>query len=275
MEQKRKVLYEVLEPKSLEDMTWAEVAEIVAKTKLAIIPLGAVEQHGYHLPLLSDTLIALEIAKRVSLVLAEEGKSILVGPSIPFGVNPEAMAYPGSITIRPDTLKNLIKDVVVSLAAHGFSQFILLMGHDGNIPAMEVAVQELTTDHGFDVACVNWLVASKDEQKRIVGVTGPDGHGGAGETSRVLAICPNLVHQDKAIPYIPKSSGSDPVPYSGSPVIGGGVYHPLKNSRFGQSPPKFPGQIGDPRLGSAQAGEKIYQMLSNWLAAVIKQEFFS
>jgi creatinine amidohydrolase len=254
-------------------MTWQEAGDIIARNPVAVIPLGAVEQHGYHLPLSSDTIIALEIAKRTAWVLEDEGRPVLVGPSIPFGVNPEAMTYPGSISIKPETLKILIKDVILSLARHGVKRFVLLMGHDGNIPAMEVAAQELLEDQQLDVACVNWLVASAGEQRRIVGATGPDGHGGAGETSRVLAALPELVYLDRAVPYQPAPASTAPVPGSGSPIFGGGVFHPFRTSRFGQTPPQYPGQLGDPRIATVKAGEQIYDFLVDWFAAVIRQEF--
>ena len=86
------VFYEVKMPKSLEEMTWREVQEVLKQTNIAIISTGAIEQHGYHLPLNTDNMIAIELSKRTAKILENDGFIILIGPCLPIGVNPEALA---------------------------------------------------------------------------------------------------------------------------------------------------------------------------------------
>lgn len=271
---KDRVLYEIKMPKSLEEMTWKEVQEVLKKTNIAIISTGATEQHGYHLPLNTDSLIAMELSKRTAKILEKEGIIILVGPCLPIGVNPEALNYPGSLTLHPDTMKQLIKEVCLSLKHHGIKKILLLAGHDGNIPAMEMAVQELMIEQELEVACVDCLLVCKEIQQQILPIDGPDGHGGAGETSRAMAVIPNLVAIDKAVPYVPEGRRAK-IKYSSSPSLGGRVYNPIRNSRFKEYPDRFPGQLGDPRKANREAGEQLLDGVSDWIARVIKQEFFN
>ena len=268
----KKLLYEVREPKTLEEMTWEEVANRLKETEICIVSTGSIEQHGYHLPLNTDTLIAQEMAKRTAEKLESEGIQILVGPTIHFGVNPEAMNYPGSITLLPETLKNLIKDICTSLHHHGIKKIVLLMGHDGNWPVMTMAAQELITETDLEIICVNWLLAVGKREKKLLSLEKADGHGGAGETSRALAAFPNLVHLERAKAYFPPRNEKKEVPYSMSPLLGGAVYNPKSTySKF--TPLEYPGQVGDPKLAIKEVGEQGYSLLAEWLTDVINQQF--
>ncbi|HHY94911.1 MAG TPA: creatininase family protein [Firmicutes bacterium] len=268
------IVYAVRGSKTMYEMTWAEVEELRQKTKTVIVSVGSFEQHGTHLPMAADTLQALEIAKDAADILAEQGMVVAVGPAIPFGVNPGAMPFPGSVSLRPDTLKTLIVEVGLSLKAHGFSNVVLLMGHDENIPAMMVAAQELVHEHGMRVMCLNWLPYLKLHEKKVLDLKGADGHGGAGETARMLARFPELVSLDVARAYTPPPAPPRPeLPYAGPPLLGGGVYDPAKDLP-GFAPPAHPGIVGDPRLANAEAGEKAYRVTAEWVAEVIKREFF-
>jgi len=269
-----KLLYEVHEPKTLEEMTWEEVQILLKETDICIVSTSSIEQHGYHLPLNCDTLIVKEMAKRTATKLQAEGIKILVGPTIQFGVvNPGAMNYPGTVQVRSETLKNIIKDVCISLHHHGIKKILLLMGHDGNWPAMTMAAQELMIEMDLEVACVNWLMTIIEYQRKILSIDKPDGHGGAGETARGLASFPNLVHLNRAKSYFPPLDKQKKVDYSTDPLYGGEVYNPVKEAYSNWTPSEYPGQIGNPKLATKEAGEKTYSVLAGWLADLIKQEF--
>ncbi len=263
-------------PKLMEEMTWLEVQELQKKTNTVIVSVGSYEQHGTHLPLASDTLQALEIAKDAVKLLAEQDITVAVGPAIPFGVNPGAMPYPGSITLKPDTLKTLLVEVCTSLKTHGFTNIALVMGHDENLPAMTVAAQELVHDHGMCVATLNWLPYLKLHEKQVLDLKNADGHGGAGETARMLARFPELVDLASSRGYLPEKtlSAKEELPYAGPPLLGGGVYNPAKDLP-GFAPPEHPGIVGEPKMANAEAGEKAYEVTAEWVAEVIKREFFS
>lgn len=258
---------------TFEEMSWKDVEEILKLTDVCIVPVGAVEQHGPHLPLGSDTFIAQEMACRACAVLKDKGIYAAVGPSIPFGVHPEAMHYPGSVQIKPSTLVLLLKEVCVALHDMGFHRIALLMGHDANIPAMQVALQELQIERNMDVMCVNWLLPHLADQKRILPTEWADGHGGARETSRALAAFPELVQMDKIVPFIKPNGPGKSVPYSNEPLMGGAVYRPMTKGSMKYYPDNCPGQLGDPSLATAEAGDALYDALAAWLADLLIQEY--
>lgn len=259
--------------KTFEEMTWKDVESELERTDICIVPVGAVEQHGHHLPLGCDTYIAQEMACRAVKVLQDRGASAVVGPAIPYGVHPEAMHYPGSVQIRPTTMVVLIKEVCQCLHDMGFRKIMLLMGHDANIPPMQVALQELQIEQEMDVMCVNWLLPHLKDQKEIFPTEYPDGHGGARETSRALAAFPQLVQMDKAVPFCIQPAPPKEVAYSQEPLLGGAVYRPMKKGSMKYYPNNCPGQLGDPSSATAEAGDALYDALAVWLADLMVQEY--
>ncbi|MEL7608111.1 MAG: creatininase family protein [Bacillota bacterium] len=256
-----------------EEMSWKDVEDLLKLTDLCIIPVGAVEQHGPHLPLGSDTFIAQEMACRTCAVLKQKNIHACVGPSIPFGVHPEAMHYPGSVQIRPTTLVLLLKEVCAALYDMGFKKVVLLMGHDANIPPMQVAAQELQIDKEMDVMCVNWLLPHLADQKRILPTDCADGHGGARETARAMAAFPELVQLDKAVSFRVAPAAPKGVPFSSEPLFGGAVYRPMAKGSMKYYPDNCPGQLGDPNGATVEAGDELYDALAEYLAALFIQEY--
>lgn len=108
----------------LQEMRWEEVRDHLQKDDVVIIPIGSTEQHGTHLPLGTDSMVAIALAEDA----AKEAGALVARP-IWFGWSPHHMAYPGMITIRPETLIELIMDVCRSLIYHGFHRLIILNGH--------------------------------------------------------------------------------------------------------------------------------------------------
>ncbi len=257
-----------------EEMTWKEAEAILKQTDVCIVPTGAIEQHGHHLPLGCDTYIAQEIACRACAILKRKGITVAMGPTVPFGVHPEAMHYPGSVQLRPSTLNAILKDIAICLRNMGFKRILFLVGHDGNVPAMHMAVQELEIEENIDVMCVDWLLPHLPDQQRILPIEGiADGHGGARETSRALASFPELVKLDKAVPNVKPLAPPKKVACSGSPSLGGVVYHPIASGSMQYYPENCPGQDGDPAMADAKAGDALYDALGTWLAALMEQEY--
>lgn len=126
--------------KSVQLETWTspEVKNHVNKNGLAIIPLGSFEQHGPHAPLGTDTFISLEVSNR----LAKRLDSVVL-PPIWYGISDEHMDFAGTITVSPETLTNLIGDIVVSLMASGFTKFLIINGHPGNIQYFDLIKEKL------------------------------------------------------------------------------------------------------------------------------------
>ena len=181
----------------LGELTWQE-AEIMMKAARAIIvPLGSTEQHGYHLPLNTDSTIAdylaLEVAKRTNC---------LVTPTLTYGQVWSAKDFPGTIAIQERTYINFLKDIVTSLESKSPRNIILFSWHLGNVAPCKIAARELLDEKGFNnVYHFSYIVDMKQAAAGIMETElwhGSGLHGGEMETSVLLRITPELVLMDKA-----------------------------------------------------------------------------
>jgi len=125
----------------------------------------------------------------------------------------------------------------------------------------------------MDVMCVNWLLPHLADQKRIFPTDWADGHGGARETSRALAAFPELVQMDKVVPFIKPNVLRKEVLFSNEPLVGGAVYRPMTKGSMKYYPDNCPGQLGDPSSATAEAGDALYDVLAEWLADLLVQEY--
>src|SRR6185503_252838 len=110
----------------LADLTWPQARRLArGRRTVVLLPLGAVEQHGPHLPLSVDWLGAEEIARRVAPHLRRAGYRPLLAPSLPYGVSTLAVGWSGTVSLSPRTLRRLVAEIVGALADHGFRRFVL------------------------------------------------------------------------------------------------------------------------------------------------------
>ncbi len=174
-----------------DELTDPEIAAALARSPRVILPMGSIEQHGPHLPTGTDffaaTAIALEVAEHLDA---------LVLPLCPLGVTPMHMPYPGTVSLRPGTLQDVVADIGSSLAAHGAREFVILNWHEGNIPALALAAEQLHREISLAVVVVQaCYVAEERFGPRAGGLT----HGGKIEAWSVLCCRPDLVHLDRAV----------------------------------------------------------------------------
>jgi len=260
----REVIYSVKGPRLLPEMTSAEVGEELKHTDIIIFPVGATEVHGPHLPLSADAIQATEATRRVVAKCASQGIRAVGGVPITFGISMQEMDFPGTICLMPETLMAVMRDVCNSVIKHGFRKIVFVMSHDGNLGALYSIAQELNKQEGVNVLLLNWIPYMKS-------ITSPTsgGHAGEGEAALVLATCPELVHLDRAQTG-PKEGGSGPqVEYDVPVPFGGGTYEPARGLRA-----KTPiGSFGDPRGATAEAGEKTFDLLADWITKVIRSHF--
>lgn len=267
-------LYTVIGPKSWSMMTSHELAAHLAQTDVALVPVGAIEQHGGALPLGQDNFQIEEIVRRAIVKLDACGKKAIFGPTIPFAPISN-LQFPGSIDIKPTTLVLLTKEICLSLHRDGVKKIVLVMGHDMSLGALMVAARELAaeTADALQVIVLNWLPfivkmlpdAFPEAPKGF-----RDGHGGAGETARMLAQHPGLVVKEKLADYRVEAVVS-PLPFAGPIVSGGGVYAPKKTSN---RDPKFGGILGFPTVATPEVGDKLYDALGGWIADVTAEYCF-
>ena len=187
----------------LEEMTWPEVEAAIADgTTTIVVAVGAVEQHGPHLPLLVDAVrgdrLAVEVARRLG--------SALAAPTIRVGCSEHHMGFSGTLTLRRSTLEAICIDYAVSLARHGFTRICFVPSHGGNfeplaemLPDLRAAVgAHCRVDAYTDLVgfMALWQAAVSEVAPDLVGRVG--GHADIAETSEILCIRPDLVREDRA-----------------------------------------------------------------------------
>ncbi|MGY2876140.1 creatinine amidohydrolase/Fe(II)-dependent formamide hydrolase-like protein [Marmoricola sp. URHA0025 HA25] len=186
---------------SLQQMSYPEVEQALREGhRSALIAVGAIEQHGAHLPLATDTLIATETARRVAQLMPH----VLLGPTLPIGVSTHHLAFPGTLSISESCFQEQVAACVASLGSHGVKRVFVLSGHGGNfgpLARLALGVDGMIGDTELvpfsNLAAfleVFHSVAAQDEiTPQESGV-----HAGEWETSIMLAIHPGLVQMHEA-----------------------------------------------------------------------------
>ncbi len=216
---------------SLGDQVWHEVDT----SAVLLVPLGATEQHGPHLPLDTDAVIANAIAARAA---AETGATL--APGLAYGASGEHADFPGTLSIGAEALRHVLVELVRS-ASLTWLRIIFVNGHGGNHPTLTSAVEQMV-DEGHDVA--PWWPS----------VPGGDAHAGRTETSLMLAIAPDTVRVELAEPGN-TAALTELLPQ----MQAGGVSAVSAN-----------GVLGDPRGASAEEGEALLAELVASLVAAIE-----
>jgi creatinine amidohydrolase len=177
-------------------MTWEEARDAAGASAVAILPVGAVEAHGPHLPLETDVIIAHAMARSGAARLAARGLRAVVLPPLTYTAAAFAQGFAGTISLRPETVAATVLDIARSLTRHGFGMLAIANAHldPGHLDSLESAVHLIRRDLGLAVACPNlaakpWALRLGDEFRS--GAC----HAGQFETSVVLAERPQLVRE--------------------------------------------------------------------------------
>ena len=178
-------------------MTWEEARDARGPSSVAILPVGAIEAHGPHLPLETDVIIAQAMARSGAARLAARGMRVVVLPSLTYTAAAFAQGFAGTLSLRPETVTATVLDIAGSLTRHGFGVLAIANAHldPGHLASLEAAVDAIRRDLGLVVACPNlaakpWALRLGDEFKS--GAC----HAGQFETSILLAERPDLVRED-------------------------------------------------------------------------------
>ena len=179
----------------IERMTWQEVDEQrSAGVDAVLIPIGTTEQHGPHMPLDTDCLIARTLSARAAELGEQEGVSILVAPTLNVTLSWYHMQFPGSLRLSTTTFFQVFREVCDSLAHHGFENLVAVNGHGGNIAALTVAVNHYFETTGRRVFLAQWWDLASDV---LTEVEGPMIHAEEAETSLAIALG-QTVYEDRA-----------------------------------------------------------------------------
>ncbi|MCB2005568.1 MAG: creatininase family protein [Rhodoferax sp.] len=184
---------QVQEPELRWDRLTAPALRTLARRKtVVIIPLGATEQHGPHLPVQVDWRLAWEVSLRAARLMQGRQRAI-VTPAIPFGMSEHHMSLGGTITLDYATMAAVVGCVVRSAARHGFKRIFVLNGHGGNIAALETIITELTIDLRLPLAAGTYWQIAAASIARILEHQGGVLHACEAETSMLQALSPETV----------------------------------------------------------------------------------
>ena len=226
--------------------SWTDVDEV--DTDLAVVPVGSTEQHGPHAPLGTDTLAARAVA--TAGVERFDG-DVVVTPALSVGVAEEHRQFTGTLWVTPDTFRSYVRDVVTSLASHGFDRVVLVNGHGGNVDALgEVAATICRHDDAYAVP-FTWFDSVGEDASEM-------GHAGPLETSLLLATHPDLVADDRF--EAARDGGSD---RWGEWCAG--VNLAVDSAEFTDN-----GTVGDPTRASAEWGEELLERAAVALVTVLE-----
>jgi len=209
------------------DLNTQDFAGMDKSRAIAVLPLAATEQHGPHLPLSVDTDIVNAVMAQSMPALRSQapGLPVYFLPTQTVGLSPEHAAFPGTLTLKPETLIRLWTDIAESVKAAGFNKLVLFNAHGGHVGAMDVVARDLRSRCGMLVYSVNWYqLPLLDDQGKDLNSLFSDHehrfgvHAGDVETSVMLALKPHNVRMDQAQNF--KSSSEDRA--AKFPILGNG-----------------------------------------------------
>jgi creatinine amidohydrolase/Fe(II)-dependent formamide hydrolase-like protein len=250
--------------RSVGDLTFLEVSHCLQETSILCLPIGAIEQHGPHLPLDTDVVVAEELARRIVARWGEE-LDLWQLPTISISLSREHDWAPGTLSLSIQTFVALMRDMARDLArALPARNLAIVNGHGGNRGVLDNLLHELRCDFALNACVLHPFDLSKVELEEMT----PDVHGGKGETSVMLALKPQLVRRDLIAP-----AGAPPAREAvAALILDRGVSFPWRtnDARLAAS-----GVIGDahaatPELGRAiidsvivEAGEALRRLSAN------------
>src|ERR1700681_895835 len=193
-----------LPPRDWTDIHWPDVSEATTARWIAVLPLAATEQHGPHLPVGTDVMIAQAYLARVRELLPDNIPATFL-PLQPVGISTEHIGYPGTLTLPTDIALKTWMALGESVARAGIKKLVMVTSHGGNSAAMTLVAQDLRAQHGLLAVTTTWSrfgapegLFSAEELRHGI-------HGGAVETSIMLARYPEAVRRESIADFRPRS----------------------------------------------------------------------
>jgi creatinine amidohydrolase len=245
------------------EMTSADFAEVDPERWVAVLPVGAVEQHGPHLPLMVDAAINIAILER-ALERTPAALPVSALPTMWVGRSEEHVDYPGTLTFSAETLRRQWYELGASVARAGVRKLVIFNSHGGQIQVMQIVARQLRIDHGMFVAAVSWPQLGLpdglvDAAERRHGI-----HAGAVETSLMLALHPEHVRMEAAANFTPLTRRAE----GDFPILMG-----LGAAGFGWQAQDLDasGAAGDAAAADAAKGEAVLDHVAGRLVALFDE----
>jgi creatinine amidohydrolase len=238
-------------------LSWPEIREEMERGRdTVVVCFGAVEQHGHHLPLGTDSMLGDAVGR----ALADRLDAFLA-PTIQVGCSQHHLAFPGTMSVGEETFGSVVGDIVRGWADQGFKRIVLLPTHGGNFGPLGAALERLGQLDGVKVVAITDLSVLVNATLGLgaeLGIPAAEGglHGGEWETSLMLAVQPNLVHMDRAV-----------AGYTGD--LESGIQRFFEEGVHALTET---GVIGDPKQASAENGKKYFDRLVELAAELVERE---
>ena len=246
-------------------LTTRDFAALDPSTTVAVLPLGATEQHGPHLPLSVDSTLVDGIVD-AALPLLPDALQVLFLPTQHIGLSPEHSNFPGTLTLSSETLIRLWKDIGAGVVRAGLKKMVLFNAHGGHVGAMDIVARELRVSHGLIVYGVSWFNLplgeagrqfSADEHRFGV-------HAGEIETSMMLALMPDSVRMSEARDFS-SASRDRSIAY---PILGNG-----RSAKLGWAMEDYnrAGAAGNAAQATASRGAAVISAAATQLASLLAE----
>lgn len=237
------------------ELNWPQVKALAPRTPV-IVPIAALEQHGPHMPVFTDSLLLGEVARRVEEPLRDR---ILVTPLLWLGNSEHHLDFAGTLTAAPRTYITLLKEITGNLITHGFGRILLLNGHGGNIVPAQQALFELRQEHRRRndlqlLSATYWEAGPPPKAPSLV--QNRMGHACEWETSMILHLHPHLVGDLSGLEPI-----SQDMPYAPAHQAW------ITTDRSGA------GYIGDPAAATAEKGALLLDHFTANVVALLRRVF--
>jgi creatinine amidohydrolase len=247
----------------LGSLSWQEAAGLDAERTVALVPVAALEQHGPHLPLDTDAFLVTRVVEAAA-ERARPGDPVLVTPTIFAGSSEHHMAFAGTVSLRPETLAAVVRDVCSSLARHGFRRLLIVNGHGGNRAVLAGAVQSLSLEAPVCVSTLDyWTLAADAVADLRESPAGGMAHACEFETSLMLHLRPDSVRMEliaREIPE-PRFSLERLDLFRQGPLSAHWTTHELSRS----------GVLGAPDLATAEKGRAFFEACVSGLVGLIEE----
>ena len=231
-----------------EDLTGPQIAEAITPSSILLLPIGAVEQHGPHLPLAVDHIVAHETATAVVQSVGDE-LDVWQLPTLSISKSNEHAWSPGTLWFSADTLLAMLRDIGRSVASTAAERLVILNGHGGNTTLLNTALRELRLEFGLKTFLVHPSVppaygGTSTEDELGMGI-----HGGLKETSVFMHLRPDLVDLSKAERKVPEALADNRFVKFGGAVMFGWLSNDFDPA----------GYIGDPTGATADLGKQLFE----------------
>lgn len=244
-----------------QDLSHPEFNDIARSTPV-LLPVSAVEQHGPHLPVATDRMIAEYFSRQVSDRL---GSSVLVLPTVAVGCSEHHMDFPGSLTVSHDTFFSVCQQYLQSARRHGFRNFVILNSHGGNRGVLQIFLEKFGADHpDCQIAAVSWWRMVSDALYEL-SETGPGGVGHACEleTSLIMHFSPESVRMNA---IEPRANNTPTYDWAEEDLL-----RPSRVSLYRSMKQITPnGAWGDPTKATPEKGKQIADVVCDSLCTVVQ-----